>query len=128
MPAYSIHDAAHYLQIPRATLHNWVIGRPYDTQTGSKWLEPLISLPDPNLRLLSFTNLAEAHVLSAFRRTKKLDLQLIRNSLEFVKANFNWDRPLIQQQFATDGARLFVEHLGRVIDVSAGGQILLGRV
>jgi uncharacterized protein (DUF433 family) len=128
MPAYSIRDAAHYLQLPSATLRTWVLGRSYPTQAGTGWFAPLIQLPDPQLKLLSFTNLAEAHVLSAIRRTKKLDLPVIRKSLEFVNWKFNWDRPLIQQRFATDGARLFVEHLGTMIDVSSGGQMLLGRV
>jgi uncharacterized protein (DUF433 family) len=128
MPAYSIRDAAHYLQLPSATLRTWVLGRPYPTQAGTQWFAPLIALPEPELKLLSFTNLAEAHVLSAIRRARKLDLQVIRNSLDFVKRRFNWERPLTQQRFATDGVRLFVEHLGTLIDVSSGGQMLLGRV
>jgi uncharacterized protein (DUF433 family) len=128
MPAYGIRDAALYLQLPPATLASWVMGRPYKTNAGEQFFPPVIALPDESIRLLSFYNLAEAHVLAAFRRHHKIDLQHIRSALDFVSARFGHKRPLIEQKFETDGVKLFIEHLGNVIDASAGGQFVMHTV
>ncbi|MGH8068644.1 MAG: hypothetical protein ACRERE_26115 [Candidatus Entotheonellia bacterium] len=53
---------AHYLQIPQATLRSWVVGRRYPTGDGTRFFEPLVTLPDPNRPLLSFMNVVEVHV------------------------------------------------------------------
>ena len=128
MPAYGINEAAHYLQIPAATLKSWVAGRPYPTKSGTKVFQPLIKLPEKNVPLLSFFNLAEAHVLSAFRREYRIELKKIRNALKYVKKHFNWQHPLIEQDFETDGVSLFIDRLSKVIDASAGGQIVMETV
>jgi uncharacterized protein (DUF433 family) len=128
MPAYGIREAAHYLQLPVATLKSWVLGRRYPTMSGEQFFAPVIELPDRSLPLLSFYNLAEAHVLSAFRRDFGIELQSIRTAMEFVAERFGHTRPLIEQHFETDGAALFVEHLGRIVDASAGGQIVMDTI
>jgi uncharacterized protein (DUF433 family) len=128
MPAYGIREAALYLQLPPATLASWVKGRTYDTSAGEQFFAPVIALPDESIRLLSFYNLAEAHVLAAFRRHHKIDLKSIRTALDFVSARFGHKRPLIEQQFETDGVNLFIEHLGNVLDASSGGQIVMHTV
>jgi hypothetical protein len=46
LPAYGISEAAHYLQLPRATLRSWVLGQPYITQKGPQFFAPLIDLAD----------------------------------------------------------------------------------
>src|SRR5580693_3557231 len=112
MPAYGIREAAHYLRIPYTTLKSWTLGRPYETKAGPQRFEPVIALPDQTLPLLSFYNLAEAHVLSAFRKEHGIELQNIRSAMEFVSGRFGHVHPLIDQEFATDGARLFIKHLG----------------
>lgn len=128
MPAYSIPVAAHYIQIPAATLRSWVCGRPYPLKDGTKrHFKPLISLADKRGVLLSFSNLAEAHVLGALRREHEVPMQHIRSALNFVMKHFGWKRPLLEQGFRTDGVGLFVERLGRLIDVSADGQTVIRR-
>lgn len=128
MPAYGIPEAAHYLRLPTATLRSWVLGRKYDTQSGKQFFEPVIHRPDPDLPLLSFFNLAEAHVLSAFRREHEIPLHQIRAALDYVRERFDRKHPLIDQQFQTDGAALFIEHLGVIVDASARGQIVMDTV
>jgi uncharacterized protein (DUF433 family) len=128
MPAYGTREAAHYLQLPHATLKSWVFGRPYPTRTGQKFFRPVIARPDEKLPLLSFYNLAEAHVLSAFRREYRIELRQIRAALDFVTKEFNWKHPLIEQRFETDGAALFIEKLGVIYDASAQGQIVMESV
>ncbi len=128
MPAYGTREAAHYLQLPHATLKSWVFGRPYPTQAGVKFFEPVIKRPDETLPLLSFYNLAEAHVLSAFRREHRIELRHVRSALDFVSQQFEWKHPLIEQRFETDGVKLFVEKLGVIYDASAQGQIVMDSI
>jgi uncharacterized protein (DUF433 family) len=126
MPAYGIREAAHYLRIPVATLKSWVLGRDYQTKrSGKQHFESVLVLPDKDVPLLSFYNLAEAHVLSAFRKDYGIGLQNIRSAMEFAANRFGHAHPLIDQEFATDGVTLFIEHLGKTLDASAGGQIVL---
>ncbi|WP_162273224.1 DUF433 domain-containing protein [Rubripirellula obstinata] len=125
IPAYSVPTAAHYLQMPVATLRSWVLGRSYKTQDGAKRFRPIVDLHNKNVPLLSFYNLCEAHVLSVLRKHHQIDLGHIRKAIGFVRKEFGWERPLIQQDFRISGAQLFVEHLGKYVDAAGGGQILL---
>jgi uncharacterized protein (DUF433 family) len=128
LPAYTIREAACYLQLPVATLKSWVLGRHYPTKAGRKFFPPVIDLPDKKVGLLSFLNLAEAHVLSAFRRTHEIELRKIRSAMKFARARLEARHPLIDQRFETDGANLFVEKLGLLVDASAQGQIVMDTI
>jgi uncharacterized protein (DUF433 family) len=125
LPAYTIREAAHYLQLPVATLKSWVLGRHYPTKSGRQFFAPVIDLADKKVGVLSFVNLVEAHVLCAFRRTHEIELRKIRSALKYVRAQFGSGHPLIDQRFETDGARLFVQKLGVLVDASAEGQIVM---
>ena len=124
MPTYSISEAAHYLTIPKATLRAWVLGTTYTTPEGAKRrFHRVIALPRRDTNLLSFFNLVEAHVLRAIRTQHRIKLKHIRSALNYVKKNFGWDRPLIEQRFQTDGVGLLVERLGVCRALAAeGGQ------
>ncbi len=124
MPAYGIPEAAHYLHLPVATLRSWVLGRMYQAAGERRRFASIIALPEKKSGLLSFLNLAEAHVLSAFRRKHNIPLFRIRSALRFVTQKYGWKRPLIEQEFRTDGATLFIENLGQLID-AAGGQVVM---
>ncbi len=129
MPIYSIPEAAQYLTIPQATLRSWVLGMNYPIKGGEKRrFQPVISLPRRDTNLLSFYNLAEAHVLRAFREQHGIQLKHIRKALTYVKKEFQWKRPLIEQAFQTDGVRLLVERLGQLVDASADGQIVMRQI
>lgn len=122
LPAYSVAEAAHYLHMPEGTLRSWVAGRWYRVAGRSKRWPPLIRLDDREERYLSFTNLVEAHVLAAIRRRHGVKVPEVRNALEYVKRQFEIERPLIDQTFQTDGVDLFVEHYGELVNASRGGQ------
>ncbi|HEV3025808.1 MAG TPA: DUF433 domain-containing protein [Pirellulales bacterium] len=128
MPAYSLPEAARCLQLPEATLRSWTLGRNYKTERGQRRFKPLITLPDRHTRLLSFFNLAEAHVLSAFRRHHGVRLAHIRSALNYVSKKFGSPHPLIDQRFETDGAKLFIRELGKLVDASAYGQVVMEEV
>src|SRR5438128_210294 len=67
-PLYTVKEAAYYLGVEQQTLTTWFFGRHYDTKfEGEKFWERVIVPADPELKLLSFFNLAEAHVLAATR-------------------------------------------------------------
>jgi uncharacterized protein (DUF433 family) len=129
VPAYSVTEAAHYLCMPKTTVRAWVAGTKYRSRGGGKRsFKQVLELPKPGHALLSFFNLVEAHALRSLRNVHGIELPRIRRALEFVKQEFGWERPLIQKGFMTDGVSLFVEHLGKIIDVAAEGQIVIREV
>ena len=62
-PRYSISEAALYLRIPTSTLMAWTRGQDYITGGVRRTFKPLIDLADSEHKLLSFYNLAEAHIV-----------------------------------------------------------------
>jgi uncharacterized protein (DUF433 family) len=127
-PLYPISHAAHYVNVNPATLETWVNGRKYLTKSGQQYSQPLIPL-EPNAGgLLSFTNLLEAHVLRAMRKVYYLKMPCIRESLDYVSKKLGNERPLATADFQTDGATLFINHLGELIDLANSKQTLLGEM
>jgi len=122
LPAYSVAEAAHYLRMPEETLRSWVVGRLYPVSGQSKRSRPLVHLDDPQRRYLSFINLVEAHVLAAIRRRHGVKLPKVRAALDYVRKQFQVERPLIDQAFQTNGLDLFVERYGDMINASREGQ------
>jgi len=126
LPAYTIPMAAGFVRLPYATLRSWVVGRTYETDSeGSKFAKPLIHPPSSDLparRYLSFTNLVEAHVLASMRRVHEIEMHKCRKAITFVEREFDVKHPLARELFRTNGVDLFVEKLGKLINVSAEGQ------
>jgi len=116
-PNYSITEAASYLGIPAATLRFWVKGR------GD--LPGIIVPADKKSGGLSFFNLVEAHVLTSLRRHHGVTFQRIRRATEYTAQSLGVDRPLLNQNFETDGLDIFVRELGRLINVSRHGQLAI---
>lgn len=128
LPAYGVVEAAHYLQIPLATIRSWVVGRYYPTQSGKRFFKPIIVLPDKTRPLLSFMNLVEAHILDAIRRQHEVQLQKVRVALEYLNLKFPSKHPLADQKFETDGLDLFVEKYGELINISQEGQLAVRKL
>lgn len=120
--AYTATEAAHYLRVPLSTLRAWAYGQ---AQGQKRRFKSVITLPDPQDKLLSFNNLVEIYVLEAMRREHEVPLPKIRSGLEFVKKQMNEERPLLRQDFLTDGLSLFVEKSGLLVNVSQEGQLAL---
>ncbi len=129
LPTYGIVEASRYLLIPKATLRSWVLGRTYQTQTGSKFFRPILALPDKNRPfLLSFMNLVEAHVLDAIRRGHNVPLPKVRKALDFIHREFPSKHPLADHKFETDGMNLFVQKFGQLINISQDGQLAMRKL
>lgn len=122
LPRYTIREAAHYLRMPEATLKSWVSGRPYATASGSAFWEPLIERPDPRDRRLSFSNLVEAHVVSALRKQYRVKVGEIRNALEYARDRLGIRRVLLSPDLRVMPGNVFLQHLDRLINVGKGGQ------
>jgi uncharacterized protein (DUF433 family) len=122
MPAYTVSEAAHYVRKPEATLRSWVTGRIYPASGAQRRSWPIIRIDDARGRHLSFLNLVEAHVLAAIVGGHGVKLPKVRSALDYVRRVLKVDRPLIQQEFQTDGLELFVDRYGGIINASRDGQ------
>ncbi len=118
-PAYSIGEAARYINVPKSTVRYWSIGS--SGQSGV--LQVAQRLP---VTLLSFINLVELHVLSGIRSVHGVSLPHVRSALKYVSREFKLKHPLVEQEFETDGIDLFVQKYDQLINASKGGQIGLG--
>ena len=125
---YGIIEAAHYLSIPFATLRSWVVGRRYPTVSERKFFKPLLVLPDKDQPLLSFTNLVEAHVLNAIRKKHNVALLKVRTAIDYLSREMNSKHPLADEKLKTDNIDLFVERFGKLINLSANGQLAIREV
>ncbi len=125
LPTYGIVEAAHYLRLPAATLRGWAIGRPYLRSDGQQFSEPILTLPNRKKPVLSFINLVEAHVLGAIRRRYRIPFHKVRNAVVYLREELHSRHPLADHEFTTDGISLFIEHLGRFINVTEEGQLAM---
>lgn len=109
IPAYSIFEASRYLLIPAGTLRSWLLGRHYQVRNIKKFSKPLIELPNPEVKQLSFNNLVEAHVLRVIRLEHRITLPRVRMALDYLEQEFRMPHPLVRAEFQTDGVNLFLE-------------------
>lgn len=129
LPAYSVGEAARYLRIPAATLRSWVAGRKYPRQDGIGSFEPIIRAADAERRRLSFENLIEAHVLRALRTQHSVDLKSVRPALAYAEEVLGIERLLLNNEpLLTNGAELFLDRFGELINLTRAGQIAIREV
>lgn len=118
LPNHSLSEAAAYLRIPRSTLRAWLLGM------GA--FKPILSVAHRSPPTLSFFNLVEAHVLNSIREYHRLPE--IRRALQYVERELEVDRPLVRKVFQSDGVSLFVEHLGKLLNVTREGQVAMREI
>jgi uncharacterized protein (DUF433 family) len=118
-PRYSVQEASEYLHIPASTLKAWIRGQNYtDRKTGRrKVFEPVIEAADPANKLLSFYNLAEAHLLRSTIE-REVPLSNLRKALEYVRQHVAGRHPLLRKDFITYGKKLFLKELGETINIT----------
>lgn len=122
-PAYSAHEVASILGLPQSTIKAWCFGQGYRDHAGeAKRFQPVIVPADHRQRLLSFHNLCELHVLAGIRRTHRVALQRVRDSLAYLRDALHSSHPLIDRQFLTNGIDLFIKETSRLVNVSRHGQ------
>ncbi len=114
-PAYGLPEVALYLKVPPQTLRYWL--------TGFGKRPPIIDPIEINPIRLSFMNLLECHALAGMRKIYDLKLPRVRSALRRINQEYLKPHPLISETFLTDRRDLFIEKLGRVINISQHGQI-----
>ncbi|MFO0756555.1 MAG: DUF433 domain-containing protein [Byssovorax sp.] len=117
VPAYRLPEAARIVRLPPSTLRLWA--------SGEDARKPLFKPASRDPLLLSFSNVVEAFVLAAMRRVHGISMQRVRKALRYVGGELGYPRPLVHARFRTDGVSLFVQHAGKLLDVSAEGQAVL---
>lgn len=123
VPAYSIGEAAGYLDLPPGTVRSWLVGNVYSSPSGRRPFKRVISMADPKNRYLSFQNLIELYVLSALRRSHGVRLAAVRRAIDFLKAKS--EHPLADREILTDNCDVFVEEYGNLISASQSGQLAM---
>ena len=93
-----------------------------------RYFEPLITVPEGKPRLLTFTNLVEAHVLAAIRRKHGVTLPNVRSAIDHLRSQYGIDHPLADARFKTDGLSLFIEVLDQLVNVSMRGQTAIREI
>jgi len=119
MPAYTIPEACHYLNLAESTVRYWVTGK------GGEYKPVIVPASDSTPTLLSFLNLAEIHVLGTITRKHKVKLPKVRTAVDYLRKEFNSDHPLINHKLDTDGASLYIQHFGKLINISEHGQLAM---
>lgn len=124
---YGFVEAAGLLRVPVSTLRSWTVGQDYRVRSGTRRFHPPIPLGS-NQRMLTFYNLVEAFVLSTMRRDFNVELPVVRASVEFVRDKLKVPRPLLNEDFYTDGVSLLVDKWGKLVDASKQGQVAMREV
>jgi uncharacterized protein (DUF433 family) len=122
LPRYSVAEAARYLRMSATTLKSWISGRYYPVASGEKLWKGLLHRPDENDPRLSFSNLIEAHVLLALRKQYRVKMPQVRTSLEYARDELGVGRILLSKNLRVIPGNVFLERLGRLINVGRGGQ------
>jgi uncharacterized protein (DUF433 family) len=124
VPFISYAEAAYYLGIHKGTLRTWVVGRTIPMRTGqTQWLDPLIPAADRHAGLMSFYNLAEAHILAASRYKHRVPLRNVRTAISYLQKAYPSPHPLLSIEFHTDGLDLFMKGMTEVENLSRQGQL-----
>jgi uncharacterized protein (DUF433 family) len=128
LPNYSLGEAARWLGLVPNTLRVWLRGQSYSTKGGTRRAKPVVYPAGDEPLGLSFWNLVECSVLFTMRKHHQLSLQKVRRALDYVAKQLGRNRPLIDQEFSTDGVGLFVDHYGRLIEASKQGQTAMREI
>ncbi len=117
MPSYTVPEVAWSLRMPPSTVRSWFFGN--KDQFAALLLPAL-----PESKLLSFNNMIETFVLRSLRKGHKIPMHHVRQVLERVEIELGRARPLLHEDFKTDGIRLFIEHAGITQDAATGQRAL----
>ena len=126
--AYPLNEAARYLKLAPATLRAWTFGRPYPTAQGAGHFRPIIRPASLRPRLLSFWNLIEAHVLRALRTDHGFSVKALRQAVDYAERELDIEHLLLRQELCFDAGQLFLDRYGKLINLSASGQMAMRQV
>lgn len=126
VPLYTVADAARLVGVPTSTLAAWAKGYSKRLADGRTIVgKPVVTCraAPSNFPTIPFVGLAEALVLTAFRRSG-ISLQRIRLALTEVQERIGLDHALVSRAFYTDGADVLYDYLEEVPEIDAGRSAL----
>ena len=124
-PAYTLAEAARYLKVAPATLRAWFLGRDYPKGSSTVHSKPLIRPARNPPPTLSFWNLIEAHVLRSLRTDHGVKMDALRRAIHYAEQHLGIDRLLLSPELRAHAGALLLEQYGRLIDLSASGQVAM---
>ena len=111
VPFYHLATAARWVGVPSATLQKWIHGRDYIASGRTKHWAPLIQIADAERSLLSFANIAEAHILASTRGFR-ISFGDIRAAIDMVLEEQPTSKhPLLTGKFFRRGRTILVERM-----------------
>lgn len=125
---YTLAESARWLGVVPNTLRTWLLGQNYLTKAGPRRMQPVVNAAGADPLGLSFWNLVECSVLATIRKDHEVSLQKVRRALSYVAKELGKRRPLIEQDFSTDGVDLFVERYGKLVSASQKGQLAMREI
>lgn len=128
---YTPADVALFVGIRPSTLKSWINGRYFPVQglERKEFWPPILDPVDHEHGLLSFYNLAEAHVLAAARYQHRVRFKSIRKALDTLKRKYpGVTHPLIYRDFFTDGKDLFIKSVTETENLSNPQQLVLKQI
>ena len=128
--AYTVAEGARYTRLPVATLRAWTLGRRYPVNEGGAGgqFDPLIFPASRQPPLLSFSNLIEAHVLRSLRTEHGVSVKALRSALAYAQDALGIEQLLLSPELRTDAGKLFLDQYGKLIELSASGQLAMRRL
>jgi uncharacterized protein (DUF433 family) len=115
IPNYGMIEASRYLHIPHSTLQFWTAGN-----------DPIVKLAASGRRpMLSFKNLVECYVVQGMRTVHKIRVQKIRAAASWMRRNLASPNPLADYDITTNGAALFLDMDGHLVEISREGQVAM---
>lgn len=116
---YPLNQAARLVGAEPRALRRWLRGYSRKYHGGQVRSEPLwrTQLQDEELPedVIGFRDLLEARMVTAFVR-HGVDLKVIRATIDAAAQHFDIAYPLTQQQFLTDGKRIFLQAMEQATD------------
>jgi len=120
-PLYTFAAASRYIGVPVSTVRWWARGR---VRGG---YEAVLAL-GPGSSGLSFWDLLELHAIGRLRKVHGIELEAIRRAVRFAEQELDLSRLLLREDLSTFGGNIFIEHLGDLVGISAGGQIAMREI
>lgn len=116
---YTLKESGRLLGVPSSTLRHWLFGYRYDHHGPVMTQEPLWPAQygtDQEEPVLGFRDLLEARIVRGFREAG-LGMPTIRACLKLAREVVGHSHPFSSARFRTDGATLFIEQDGGLLDL-----------
>ena len=129
VPMYNLAEAARYLKMNQGRLRNWFVGYWYPTGSGERrWADAVLKMADQDSRVLSFYDVASAHIVLGFRR-KRVPLKVVRQAIQYYITEIDPQRyPLLSEDFYSFGKDIIIEKMGEYISLGKHGQLAISKV